>query len=116
MIPQLRPDNPVQSTPNRFSTLIDQYTRIIIKAHHTPVRSLILFLRAHDDRVPDISSSDFVGGGDGDGASGAGFWAEVALFLDDYYYSVTWEEGGVSRWGGKRGGRRAYRFVRGVSF
>ena len=39
--------------------------------------------------MPDVAAADFVGGGDGDGT--AGFGAEGALFLDDYYYAVAWE-------------------------
>lgn len=42
--------------------------------------------------MPDVATADFVGGADTDGTAGAGFGAEVALFLHDDYYAVAWEE------------------------
>ena len=86
-IPQLLPYNPIQPTPNRLPILINQHARIVVEADNTPVLALVLLLRAHHDRVPDVASADLVGGGDGDRV---GFGAEVALFLHDYYYAVAW--------------------------
>jgi hypothetical protein len=43
--------------------------------------------------VTNVAATDFVGGADTDAAAGAGFGAEVALFLDDDYDAVAWEEG-----------------------
>lgn len=88
LIPQLLPHNPIQSTPNRLPRLIDEHARIIIEPDDAPVLALHLLLRAHHNGVPDVAAPHFVGGGDGDGAPG--FGAEVALLLDNYYYTVAW--------------------------
>ena len=39
--------------------------------------------------MSDIASSNFVGSGDGDGTTGARFWSEGALLLDDGDDPVT---------------------------
>jgi hypothetical protein len=39
--------------------------------------------------VPDVAAADFIGSADRDGPAGPGFGAEVALFLDHYYYAVA---------------------------
>ena len=105
LIPQLPPHHTAHPTPNRLPALINQHTRIIIKSYYTPIRALQLLLRAHDDGVADVAAADLVGGGDGDGAPTAGFGAEGALFLDDDYDAVAWEEKGVSGRGRMEEGR-----------
>ena len=43
--------------------------------------------------MADITTTHLVGGGGGDGtAAWAGFWAEVALLLDDHDDAFAWEE------------------------
>lgn len=88
-LPQLLPHNPIQPTPNRIPTLIHQHASIIVKPYHTAIGSLVLVFRANDDGVPDVAATDLVGRADGDGTPASGFRTEVALFLDDYYYTVA---------------------------
>jgi hypothetical protein len=41
--------------------------------------------------VSNIATADFVGGTDGDAASGAGFGTKVALLLNDDDNAVAWD-------------------------
>ena len=85
-IPQLLSHNPIQPAPNGFSILVYQHTRVVIESDHRSILALVLLLGPNDDGVPDVTTADFVGGGDG---NGVGFGAEVALLLDYDYYSVA---------------------------
>jgi hypothetical protein len=67
VLPQLLPDNPIESAPNRLSIFINQDASIIVKSYHTTILALVLFLGAYDDRVTYVSAPDFIGGADGDG-------------------------------------------------
>ena len=82
---QLRTNNPVQSGTNRVSRLAYQHTSIIVKLDNASIWALKLLLRANNDGVADVTATYFIGCGCGD-RTGAwtGFWAEVALLLDDY--------------------------------
>ena len=70
--------------------------------------------------MPDVAAAHFVGGADGDAAAGAGFGAEVALFLDDDDDAVAWRgrlgTGWMGDGGGRDGGGQTYRLWRRGSF
>ena len=87
---QLLAYHPTQPRSYRLSTLVNQHASVVIEFHNTPIRPLVFLRRAHDDGVPDIAASDFIGGGDGGGAVGGGLGAEGALFLDYDDYAVAW--------------------------
>ena len=87
LVLQLLAHNAIHPRSNRLASLIDQNASIIIEPHNAPIRSLILLLRPHHDRMPDIAASDLVRCGDGDGT--ARFRTEASLLLNDYYYSVA---------------------------
>ena len=93
-VPQLLSHYSIQSTADRLPVLVDENTCVVVEAHHAAIRPLVLLLCAHHDCVSDISSSDFVGGGDGDSVR---FCAKVALLLNDYYDAVAWIQIPVSR-------------------
>ena len=82
---QFRTNNTVQSGTDRISGLANQHTSIIIKLDNASIWALELLLCADNDGVADVTAAYFVGCGCGDGTGAwAGFWAEVALLLDDY--------------------------------
>ena len=90
--PQLLAHQTRKSTPNRLPALVNQHASVVIEFHHAAVRARVLLGRPHDYCVPDVAAADFVGGADGDAAAGAGFGAEVALFLYDNDDAVAWGE------------------------
>lgn len=60
LISQLLAHHTIHPRPDRFASLVDQNASIVIESHNAPIRSLILLLRPHHDRMSNIASSDFV--------------------------------------------------------
>jgi hypothetical protein len=87
LLPQFRRNNTTDSGSNRFSSLIDQHTGVIVKLDHTAIRSLPLLCCPYYNRVSYISSPYFVRCADGNAVTG--FGTEISLFLYDYYYAVA---------------------------
>jgi hypothetical protein len=87
LLPQFRRNNTTDSRSNRFSSLIDQHTGIIVKLDHTAIRSLPLLCCPYYNRVSYISAPYFVRCADGNAVTG--FGTEISLFLYDYYYAVA---------------------------
>lgn len=57
---QFRSNHSIQSCSNRFSSLVDQHTSIVIEFNHAAIWALQLLDCPYDNRMPDISTSYFV--------------------------------------------------------
>ena len=73
----------VQSGADGLSCLVDEDAGVVVELDHTAILSLQLLSSADDDGVSDVATAHFVGGTDGNAASGAGFGAKVTLLLHD---------------------------------